>query len=111
MSITVRGDRGYSCPAFCRLVDKQHLCFVLSVAGNANFLRLLVSCLAYKLFLLLKQAIPQTTVTSAYRWQIDTIRSRLLKVGATIRKTNRRIYYCLPKAFVRQELFRQLIAH
>ena len=216
MAITIRGDSGFSCPAFYRLADEQDLQFVLGVASNAvlkrctqrvadaveyryvrqaekyqhfssfcyqagswhkdqrciakvestgkglnrryivsnlpdktareiyfgvyvqrgeasenrikevksmcyadrlsnhgywaNFLRLLVSCLAYELFLLLKQAIRNTKVEAAHRWQIDTIRSRLLKVGATIRKTKRRIYYQLSKAFVRQALFRELIA-
>ncbi|MDR9367029.1 MAG: transposase, partial [Balneolaceae bacterium] len=62
-----------------------------------------------ELFLLLKQAIQTTTVKAAHRWQINTIRSRLLKVGATIRKTKRRITYQLSKAFVRQALFRDLI--
>lgn len=96
-----------------RIKEVKTMCYADRLSNHnywANFLRLLVSCLAYELFLLLKQAIRQTTVTSAYRWQVDTIRSRLLKVGATIRKTKRRIYYRLSKAFVRQGLFRQLIA-
>jgi hypothetical protein len=96
-----------------RIKEVRNMCFADRLSNHsywANFLRLLVSCLAYELFLLLKQAIRQTTVASAHRWQIDTIRSRLLKVGATIRKTKRRIYYSLSKAFVRQALFRQLIA-
>lgn len=76
----------------------------------ANFLRLLVSSLAYELFLLLKQAIRKTQAKQAHNWQIHTIRTRLLKVGATIRKTKRRIYYQLSGAFVYQDLFRQLIA-
>lgn len=76
----------------------------------ANFLRLLISSLAYELFLLLKQAIRKTTLKQAYNWQIHTIRVRLLKVGATIKKTSRRIYYRLSKAFVYQDLMRQLIA-
>jgi hypothetical protein len=76
----------------------------------ANFLRLLISCLAYELFLLLKQAIRKTSTKEAHSWQINTIRVRLLKVGATIRKTKRRIYYRLSQAFVYQNLFRQLVA-
>ncbi|MDR9365531.1 MAG: transposase, partial [Balneolaceae bacterium] len=65
--------------------------------------------LAYELFLLLKQAIRQTPVQTAHRWQINTIRTRLLKVGATIRTTKRRIYYRLSKAFAFRRLFRELI--
>lgn len=76
----------------------------------ANFLRLLISCLAYELFLLLKQAIRKTTIREAHNWQIHTIRVRLLKVGATIKKTKRRIYYRLSQAFVYQALLGQLVA-
>ena len=215
MTITIRGDSGFSCPAFYRLAEQQNLQFVLGVAGNAvlkqrtenvadavrrryvsqaekyqhfmdfsyqagswdspqrciakvestgkglnrryivsnlpdktpreiyfdvyvqrgeasenrikevkamcfserlsnhsywaNFLRLLISCLAYELFVLPKQAIRATTVKMAHTWQISTIRTRLLKVGATIRITKRRIYYRLSKAFVHRRLFRELI--
>lgn len=76
----------------------------------ANFLRLLISSLAYELFLLLKQALRKTTNKQAHNWQIHTIRVRLLKIGATIKKTRRRIYYRLSQAFVYKDLFRQLIA-
>jgi len=216
MTITIRADSGFSCPAFYRLADQQELFYVVGVAGNpvlkrrtervadavehryvsqaekyqhfigfqyqagswhapqqcyskiestgkglnvrhivsnlpgmtarqiyfevyvqrgeasenrikevknmcqadrlschrywANFLRLLISCLAYELFLLLKQAIRKTTVDEAKKWQIHTIRVSLLKVGATIKKTKRRIYYRLSEAFVYQDLFRQLVA-
>lgn len=37
-----------------------------------NFLRFLISSLAYELFLLLKQATRKTTVKQAYNWQIHT---------------------------------------
>ena len=96
-----------------RIKEIKNMCYAARLSNHsywANFLRLLIRCLAYELFVLLKQAIRKATIRSAYRWQIDTIRSRLLKVGATIHKTKRRIYYQLSKAFVRQALFRELIA-
>lgn len=96
-----------------RIKEVKTMCYADRLSNHsywANFLRLLVSCLAYELFLLLKQAIRKTTVHMAHTWQISTIRIRLLKVGATIRQTKRRIYYQLSKAFVRQALFRELIA-
>jgi hypothetical protein len=34
MRITIRGDSGFSCPAFYRLAARQNLRFVLGVAGN-----------------------------------------------------------------------------
>jgi hypothetical protein len=96
-----------------RIKEVKNMCYADRLSNHgywANFLRLLISCLAYELFLLLKQAIRKTGFEAAKTWQISTIRSRLLKVGATIRKTKRRITYQLSKAFVRQALFRELIA-
>ena len=95
-----------------RIKEVKTMCYCDRLSDHrywANFLRLFLSCLAYELFLLLKQAIRTTTVKRTHTWQISTIRTRLLKVGATIRKTKRRIYYRLSKAFVYQGLFRELI--
>jgi len=95
-----------------RIKEVKTMCFSDRLSNHsywANFLRLLISCLAYELFVLLKQAIRSTPVKAAHTWQISTIRTRLLKVGATIRTTKRRIYYRLSKAFVHQRLFRDLI--
>ena len=95
-----------------RINQAKNMCYAdrLSKHGYwANFLWLLISCLAYELFLLLKQAIRKTRFEAAKTWQISTIRTRLLKVGATIRTTKRRIYYRLSKAFVHKRLFRELI--
>jgi len=96
-----------------RIKEVKNMCYSDRLSNHsywANFLRLLVSCLAYELFLLLKQAIRKTASTQAHTWQISTIRTRLLKVGATIRTTKRRIYYRLSKAFTYKRLFRALIA-
>lgn len=96
-----------------RIKEVKTMCYADRLSNHsyrANFLRLLISCLAYELFVLLRQAIQKTTAEAAHHWQIETIRSRLLKVGATIRKTKRRVYYRLSKAFVRQALFRALLA-
>lgn len=95
-----------------RIKEVKNMCFADRLSNHsfwANFARLLMSSLAYEMFLLLKKSIQKTKVEHAKKWCIQTIRSRLLKVGATIRKTKRRIYYRLSKAFVNQELFRQLI--
>ena len=95
-----------------RIKEVKTMCFSDRLSNHnywANFLRLLISCLAYELFVLLKQALRATTQKAAHTWQISTIRTRLLKVGATIRTTKRRIYYRLSKAFVHKRLFRELI--
>jgi hypothetical protein len=96
-----------------RIKEVKNMCYSDRLSNHsywANFLRLLISSLAYEMFLLLKKVIRKTRMKAAHRWQISTIRKRLLKVGATIRITKRRIYYRLSKAFTQQELFRQLIS-
>ncbi|NCO63960.1 MAG: hypothetical protein GW839_13325 [Flavobacteriales bacterium] len=52
----------------------------------------------------------ETSVEEAKKWQISSIRTYLLKVGATIKITKRRIYYRLSKAFVHQQLILELLS-
>lgn len=95
-----------------RIKEVKNMCFSDRLSNHsfwANFMRLIFSSLAYEMFLLVKLAIRKTKNEAAKKWQIDTIRASLLKVGATIKKTKRRIYYSFSKAFVQQELLRQLI--
>lgn len=95
-----------------RIKEVKNMCFADRLSNHgfwANFLRLLISSLAYEMFLLLKKAIRKTKFEAAKKWQINTIRTLLLKVGATIKKTKRRIYYRLSKAFVHQDLFISLV--
>ena len=96
-----------------KIREVKNMCFSDRLSNHdywANFLRLLISSLAYEMFLYLKSAISKTTVKEAKKWCVDTIRTRLLKVGATIKKTKRRVCYQLSRAFVHQDLFGQLIA-
>jgi hypothetical protein len=96
-----------------RIKEVKNMCFSDRLSNHgfwSNFSRLLISCLAYEMFLLLKQYIGKTTFKEAHKWCIETIRVRLLKIGASIKKTKRRIFYQLSEAFVYQDLFRQLIA-
>lgn len=95
-----------------RIKEVKNMCFSDRLSNTsfwANFFRLLFSCIAYEMFLLLKQAIQKTPFQKAWKWQIDTIRSLLLKIGGTIKKTKRRVYYQLSNAFVYKDLFRTLI--
>jgi hypothetical protein len=94
-----------------RIKEVKNMCFSDRLSDHgfwANFFRLLISSLAYEMFLLLKKAIKKTRFEVAKKWQISTIRASLLKVGATIKVTKRRVYYRLSKAFVYQDLFREL---
>jgi hypothetical protein len=95
-----------------RIKEIKNMCFSDRLSNQgfwANFGRLLTCSMAYELFLLVKKAIGHTRSEQAKRWCIDTIRKQLLKIGATIKVTKRRVYYQLSKAFVNQGLFKQLI--
>lgn len=95
-----------------RIKEVKNMCFSDRLSNHsfwANFMRLFLSCIAYEMFLLLKEAIKKTKYEIAKKWQMSTIRLSLLKVGATIKKTKKRIYYRFSKAFVYQDLLRQLI--
>jgi len=95
-----------------RIKEVKNMCFSDRLSNHlflANFFRLFLSYLAYEMFRLLKLAIAKTPFKEAKMWQIDTIRTRLLKIGATIKITKRRIYYQLSKAFVFQDLFKALV--
>ena len=95
-----------------RIKEVKNMCFSDRLSNHgfwANFFRLLISSIAYEMFLILKKEIKNTSFDIAKKWQINTIRTYLLKVGATIKKTKRRIYYKFSKAFVYQNLFRELI--
>lgn len=95
-----------------RIKEVKNMCFSDRLSNHgfwANFFRLFLSSLAYEMFLLLKTKIKKTTFQKAKTWQVSTIRTYLLKIGATIKITKRRIYYSLSKAFVYKDLFRELI--
>ena len=95
-----------------RIKEVKNMCFADRLSNHgfwANFARLIISSLAYEMFLLIKQAIRKTPIQQAKKWCIDTIRTRLLKIGATIKKTKRRIYYMLSSAFVYKDLFTKLV--
>lgn len=95
-----------------RIKEVKNMCFSDRLSNHdfwANFMRLLLSSMAYEIFLLLKEAIKKTSYETAKKWQVCTIRASLLKVGATIKVTKRRIYYKFSKAFVNQGLLRQLM--
>lgn len=95
-----------------RIKEIKNMCFSDRLSNHgffANFFRLLISSIAYELFLILKNCIKKTKFDIPKKWQISSIRTYLLKVGATIKKTKRRIYYRLSKAFIYQNLFLEII--
>lgn len=95
-----------------RIKEVKNMCFSDRLSNHgfwANFMRLFLSSMAYELFLLIKKAVGETKHEKAKKWQIDTIRVSLLKVGATLKETKRRVYYKFSKAFAQQELLSELL--
>ena len=95
-----------------RIKEVKNMCFSDRLSNHgywANFFRLFISSLAYEMFLIIKQKIKKSSVEVAKKWQISSIRTYLLKVGATIKITKKRIFYQLSNAFVYKDLFREII--
>ena len=61
------------------------------------------------MFVVLKKYIKETTDDVAKKWQIDNIRLFLLKVGATIKKSVRRVNKNFSKSYICKDLFQQII--
>ncbi len=94
-----------------RIKELKNMCFADRLSNHgfwANFMRLITSSIVYEMFLIIKQMIRKTKFHKAYKWQIDNIRLYLLKVGGTIKKTTRRVYLKLSKAFVHKDLLLEL---
>ncbi|NOZ46816.1 MAG: IS1380 family transposase [Chlorobi bacterium] len=94
-----------------RIKELKNMCFSDRLSNHsfwANFMRLIISSLVYEMFLIIKKMIKKTRFTRAHKWQIDNIRLYLLKAGGTIKKTAKRIYFKISKAFVYKDLLIEL---
>jgi len=72
----------------------------------ANQFRLLLSSMAYVLVEAIRRL--GLTGTALARAQCGTIRLKLLKIGAVIRRNSRRVYFHLSSAYPEQDLFRRV---
>ena len=94
-----------------RIKELKNMCFSDRLSNHdfwANFMRLIISSITYEMFLIIKNMIRKTKFHKAYKWQIDNIRLYLLKAGGTIKKTTKRIYLKISKAFVYKDLLLEL---
>jgi hypothetical protein len=95
-----------------RIKEVKNMCYSDRLSNHsfwANFFRLFISSLAYEIFLIIKSKIQKTKAKKAKKWDINSIRTHLLKVAATIKVTKKRIYYQLSKAFMNQGLFKEIM--
>jgi hypothetical protein len=74
---------------------------------RANFLRLLLHAMAYRLLFALRRLAGQVQPSLA-RLQFDTLRLRLLKVAGTVKQSVRRILVQLPASFPLSEIFHRM---
>ena len=72
----------------------------------ANAFRLLMTALAYNLLVAYRRQLAGTELASA---SVETIRSRLLKIGARLRCTARRFWVHLASGFPFQELLTKVL--
>src|SRR5262245_41512175 len=95
-----------------RIKEKQRMLFADRVSCGtmrANQIRLYLSTVAYLLMRALREfGLQDTELASA---QCDTIRLKLLKIGAVIRVTVRKVWVSLSEAYPLQETFRQAYRH
>jgi hypothetical protein len=94
-----------------RIKEIKNMCFSDRLSNHnfwANFIRLLISSIAYEMFLIIKSMIKKTKFKKAHKWQIDNIRLFILKVGGTVKITIKRIYFKFSKSFTHKKLFKEL---
>jgi hypothetical protein len=95
-----------------RIKEVKSMCYSdrLSCHGFwPNFFRLMLSCLCYEMFRLIKVHIINLGYKFASKWQVNSIRLYLLKVGATVKERVRAITIRFSKAFKHQELLKGLL--
>ncbi len=95
-----------------RIKEIKNMCFsdrLSCPSFSANFFRLMLSCLAYELLRSLRQVIQKTNHTKAWNWSIQSIRLYLLKAGAQVHETVRRIYIRFSQAFSQQNFFTEVM--
>jgi len=95
-----------------RIKELKNMCYADRLSCHkftANYLRLFFSCLCYEFFRLIKTLIRKTNFKQAHKWQIDTIRLYVMKVGAIIKKNVRSIRISFSRAYICQDLFASII--
>ena len=95
-----------------RIKEVKNMCFADRLSDHrfwANYLRLLISSIAFNLGLRIRQGIQETDHEKAHNWQVSSIRTYLLKVAATVKITKTRVHYRFSKSFVHQKLLEELL--
>ena len=96
-----------------RIKEIKNFCFADRLSCHkfsANFLRLIISCLAYETLRRVKTYLPKVTKDERKRrWSIQSIRLYLIKVAAQVRITIRRVYFNFARGHPHQDLITKLL--
>jgi len=102
-----RGDAGEN-----RIKEVKTMCYADRLSNHdfwANFMRLIISSLAYETMRIIKTKIGKTKHENAKTWQVNNIRLFLLKIGGFIQETKRRIIIKLSESAVYKDLYLELL--
>ncbi len=94
-----------------RIKDLKTMCYSDRMSNSdfwSNFFRLIMSSMTYEFFRLIKLKINSLELdkfNKQKKWNINSIRLLLLKAGAMIKKTKRRVKISISNAFAYKDLF------
>jgi len=95
-----------------RIKEVKTMCHADRLSNHlfwANFMRLIISSLAYEIMRLIRTKIGKTDYKKAKTWQANNIRLFLLKIGGLVRETKRRIIIKLSESAVYKNLYLELL--
>jgi hypothetical protein len=104
---TLRGDRSEN-----RIKEIKNMCYSDRLSCHrfwANSFRLMLSCLCYEFFRLIREKIKAKGFIYAAKWQVNNIRLHLLKIGSILKERVKYITVRFSKAFVHQRLLIELL--
>jgi DNA-binding transcriptional MerR regulator len=104
---TLRGDRSEN-----RIKEIKSMCYSDRLSCHrfwANSFRMMLSCLCYEFFRLIREKIKAKGFINAATWQVNNIRLHLLKIGSILKERVKYITLRFSKAFVHQDLLTELL--
>jgi hypothetical protein len=95
-----------------RIKELKNMCFSDRLSCHkftANFFRLILSSITYELLRTLRDIINKGGFEKEGKWQISSIRLKLLKIGAKIKKTKKRVTVHFADHYLYQDIFSHIV--
>lgn len=96
-----------------RIKEVKNMCFSDRMSNKgfwANFMRLIISSLAYEFMLKIKENIKEVSKEEQpKKWLVENIRLFLMKIAAVVKITKRRIIISLSSSAIYKDLFLSLV--